>query len=132
MKKLTIYETRDGARFDDEAAALRHGRFLDDIDVANEMFSNGATLLASLTRAHQTNPDWDKDLVLGDRSLLTAVNKDTSFGGPSYFPGLLACGCTGVTGSGVKLMKSNGEEEIVRLSILMDWVRVVLGQEASE
>lgn len=129
MKKLTIYETRDGTRFDNEAAAQRHGCLLDDIDAANEMLSNGATLMAALTRAYRTQPDWDDVLTAGDRPLLMNVTKDTALGGTPVCRGAYAYKLRGVTPSGASLVRNDSEMEHATISTLVALIRLTFKNE---
>lgn len=77
MKTVTLYEAYDGRRFLREADCLEYEQQMQDAKAANEMLRNGATLMAALTRANQTRPSWDRNLILEDRAMLTRMTKDT-------------------------------------------------------
>ena len=77
MRTVTLYEAYDGSRFIREADCLEYERQMRDAEAANEMLRNGATLMAALTRANQTRPSWDRNLILEDRAMLTRMTKDT-------------------------------------------------------
>lgn len=77
MKQVTRYEATDGTLFLTQEMCETHEQRCADLDAANEMFSSGATLMAALTRAHQTRPLWDIALSLEDKALLMRITKDT-------------------------------------------------------
>ena len=62
MKTVTMYEAEDGKQFRDQAQCLEYEQQLADLAAANDMLDNGATLMAALTRAHQTRPWWGSGL----------------------------------------------------------------------
>lgn len=79
MKTVTMYEAEDGKQFRDQAQCLEYEQQLADLAAANDMLDNGATLMAALTRAHQTRPWWDSGLSLEDKVILMKTTKDTGF-----------------------------------------------------
>ena len=79
MKAVMMYEAGDGKQFRSEALCLEYEQQCTDLAAANSMLSNGATLMASLTRAHQTRPWWDADLSAEDKAILMKITKDTGF-----------------------------------------------------
>ena len=79
MKTVTMYEAEDGKQFRAEAPCLEYEQQCADLAAANDMLYNGATLMAALTRAHQTRPWWDSVLSEEDKVILMKTTKDTSF-----------------------------------------------------
>ena len=77
MKTVTLYEAYDGSRFIKEADCLEYEQQMQDAKAANEMLRNGATLMAVLTRANQTRPSWDRNLIHEDIIMLMNMTKDT-------------------------------------------------------
>lgn len=79
MKTVTMYEAEDGRQFRAEAQCLEYEQQCADLAAANDMLYNGATLMAALTRAHQTRPWWDSGLSVEDKAILMKTTKDTGF-----------------------------------------------------
>ena len=79
MKTVTMYEADDGKQFRAEAQCLEYEQQCADLAAATDMLGNGATLMAALTRAHQTSPWWDSGLSLEDKVILMTTTKDTGF-----------------------------------------------------
>lgn len=79
MKTVTMHEAEDGKLFSTEALCLEYEQQCADLAAANDMLNNGATLMAALTRAHQTRPWWDACLSLEDKAILMKITKDTGF-----------------------------------------------------
>lgn len=79
MKTVTMYEADDGNQFCAEAQCLEYEQQCADLASANDMLDNGATLVAALTRAHQTRTWWDSDLTLEDKVILMQITQDTGF-----------------------------------------------------
>lgn len=79
MKIVTMYEAKDGRQFRDETQCVEYEQQCADVDAANDMLDNGATLMAAMTRAHQTHPWWDSGLSLEDKVILMNATKDTGF-----------------------------------------------------
>ena len=79
MKTVTMYEAEDGKQFRAEAQCLEYEQQCADLAAANDMLYNGSTLMAALTRAHQTRPWWDSGLSAEDKVILTGITRDTSF-----------------------------------------------------
>lgn len=79
MKTVTMYEAEDGKQFRAEAQCLEYEQQCDDAKAANDMWQNGATLMAALTRANQTRSWWDSGLTLEDKVILMRTTKDTGF-----------------------------------------------------
>jgi hypothetical protein len=79
MKTVTMYEAEDGKQFRFPDQCLEYEQQCTDLAAANDMLENGATLMAALTRAHQTRPWWDNGLTLEDKAVLMQVTKDTGF-----------------------------------------------------
>ena len=79
MKTVTMYEADDGEQFRDEARCVEYEQACADLAAANDMLENGATLMAALTRAHQTRTWWDSGLSLEDKVFLMNTTKDTGF-----------------------------------------------------
>lgn len=77
MKQVTRYEADDGTLWHTQEMCKTHEQRCADLDAANEMLLSGATLMAALTRAHQTRPWWDSGLSLEDKALLMRITKDT-------------------------------------------------------
>lgn len=79
MKTVTMYEAEDGQQFRTEAQCVEYEQQCADLAAANDMLDNGATLMAALTRAHQTRPWWDSGLSVDDKVILMKTTKDTGF-----------------------------------------------------
>lgn len=79
MKTVTMYEAEDGKQFRTEAMCVEYEQSCADLSAANDMLENGATLMAALTRAHQTRTWWDSGLSLEDKMVLMNITKDTGF-----------------------------------------------------
>jgi hypothetical protein len=79
MKTVTMYEADDGKQFRAEVLCLEYEQQCADLAAANDMLDNGSTLMAALTRAHQTRPWWDSGLTLEDKAILMKTTKDTGF-----------------------------------------------------
>ena len=79
MKTFTMYEAKDGTQFQREDECLEYELQCDDLVAANDMLKNGATLMAALTRAHQTRQWWDSGMSLEDKVILMKTTKDTGF-----------------------------------------------------
>jgi hypothetical protein len=79
MKTVTMYEAEDGKQFSTEAMCVEYEQSCADLSAANDMLENGATLMAALTRAHQTRGCWDSSLSLEDKVVLMNTTKDTGF-----------------------------------------------------
>lgn len=79
MKTVTVYEAEDGKQFHTKAQCLEYEQQCDDLAAANDMLYNGATLMAALTRAHQTRPWWDSGLSVEDKAILMKITKDSGF-----------------------------------------------------
>lgn len=79
MKTVTMYEAEDGQQFSTKAQCAEHEQQCADLAAANDMLDNGATLMAALTRAHQTRPWWDSVLTVEDKVILMKTTKDTGF-----------------------------------------------------
>jgi hypothetical protein len=79
MKTITMYEANDGKQFRSETECLEYEQWLEDLNAANEILHNGATLMATLIRANQTRPWWDEGLSVEDRVILMKTTKDTGF-----------------------------------------------------
>lgn len=76
---VTVYVTSDGKHHRRESDAQEWAEWLNDLEAANEMFRNGATLLAAINRACQSTP-W-KRLYDGAEqiTILGKITKDTEF-----------------------------------------------------
>jgi hypothetical protein len=79
MKIVKMYEAEDGKQFHIEAQCLEYEQQCDDARAANDMWQNGATLMATLTRANQTRSWWDSGMTLEDKVILMRTTKDTGF-----------------------------------------------------
>jgi hypothetical protein len=79
MKIVTMYEAEDGQQFRTEAQCVEYEQQCADLAAANDMLDNGASLMAALTRAHQTRPWWDSGLTVKDKVILMKTTKDTGF-----------------------------------------------------
>ena len=79
MKIVPMYEAEDGKQFRDAPQCIEYEQQCSDLAAANDMMDNGATLMAALTRAHQTRPWWDQRLALADKAILMKTTKDTGF-----------------------------------------------------
>lgn len=79
MRVVTMFEAEDGKQFHNEDQCLEYEQKCADVDAANDMLKNGATLMAALTHANQTRPLWDNNLSLEDKALLMNTTKDTGF-----------------------------------------------------
>ena len=79
METVIMYEADDGKQFRTEAQCLEYEQQWADLAAATDMLNNGATLMAALTRAHQTRPWWDSGLSLEDKVILMTTTKDTGF-----------------------------------------------------
>jgi hypothetical protein len=74
---ITVYKTRDCKRHDSELVASEWAQWLDDLDAANDMYANGATLLAALVRANQSRPWCDPYRGAEQTTTLARIRKDT-------------------------------------------------------
>lgn len=76
---VTVYVTSDGKHHHRESGAQEWANWLNDLEAANEMFRNGATLLAAINRACQS-ASW-KHLYDGpdEAAILAKITKDTGF-----------------------------------------------------
>ncbi len=79
MKTVTMYEADDGKQFRYEDQCRQHEEECTNLAAANDMLDNGATLMAALTRYHQTHPWWDSNLTVEDKVILMHTTKDTGF-----------------------------------------------------
>jgi len=79
MKSVMMYEADDGKRFNDPTLCLEYEQQCTDVDAANNMLDNGATLMAVLVRANQTRPWWDQGLSPDDKEFLMKATQDTGF-----------------------------------------------------
>ena len=79
MKIVAMCEADDGKRFPTESGCLNYEQMCSDVAAANNMLSNGATLMAALIRANQTRPWWDESLNAEDKALLMRITKETGF-----------------------------------------------------
>ena len=79
MKTATMYEADDGKQFRTEALCLEYDQQCADLAAANEMLDNGASLMAALTRAHQTRTWWGSGLTVEDKVILMNTTKRTGF-----------------------------------------------------
>ena len=76
MRKVTMYEAKDGLQFQTEASCLKYEQQCRDTQAANKMLENGATLMDVLTKANKSQPCWDKDLNLEDKIILRKKYQD--------------------------------------------------------
>ncbi len=74
-----MYEAEDGQQFRTEPQCLEYEQQCANTGAANDMLDNGATLMATLTRAHQPRPWWDSSVTAEDKAILMNTTKDTGF-----------------------------------------------------
>lgn len=79
MTPVQMFQADDGKLFHQPTACLEYEQHCADLAAANDMLQNGATLMAALTRAHQTRPWWDGCLSVEDKVALMEITTDTGF-----------------------------------------------------
>ena len=78
MERVVKYKAIDGALFDDEDLCVRHERWIEDLEVANEMLESGATVWSALVRANaRAAYDWAKVCGPSYEEPLSKLTKDT-------------------------------------------------------